>query len=115
MQQLKTITKTTTNKVESVHMETLYKVIENCYNSLQIVEADCTSASYFLNSANIFAQLQMLYVENETSNYVSLQSVMEIFANNITFYDEKYSLFESVVENTVLQNVNLENYVYLSN
>ena len=115
MQQLKTITKTTTNKVESVHMETLYKVIENCYNSLEVVEADCTSASYFLNSANIFAQLQMLYVENETSNYVSLQSVMEIFANNITFYDEKYSLFESVVENTVLQNVNLENYVYLSN
>ena len=115
MQQLKTITKTTTNKVESVHMETLYKVIENCYNKLQVVEADCTSASYFLNSANIFAQLQMLYVENESNNYVSLQSVMEIFANNITFYDEKYSLFESVVENTVLQNVNLENYVYLSN
>lgn len=115
MQQLKTITKTTTNKVESVHMETVYKVIENCYDSLQIVEADCTSASYFLNSANIFAQLQMLYVENESNNYVSLQSVMEIFANNITFYDEKYSLFESVVENTVLQNVNLENYVYLSN
>ena len=115
MQQLKTITKTTTNKVESVHMETLYKVIENCYDSLQIMESDCTSASYFVNSANIFAQLQMLYLENETNNYVSLQSVMEIFANNITFYDEKYSLFESVVENTVLQNVNLENYVYLSN
>tara|TARA_A200000113_G_scaffold128338_1_gene115494 strand:+ start:315 stop:662 length:348 start_codon:yes stop_codon:yes gene_type:complete len=115
MQQLKTITKTTTNKVESVHMETVYKVIENCYDSLQIMESDCTSASYFVNSANIFAQLQMLYLENETNNYVSLQSVMEIFANNITFYDEKYSLFESVVENTVLQNVNLENYVYLSN
>ena len=115
MQQLKTITKTTTNKVESVHMETLYKVIENCYDSLQIVEADCTSASYFLNSANIFAQLQMLYVENESNNYVSLQSVMEIFANNITFYDEKYSLFTSVVENTAMKNVNLENYTYLSN
>ena len=115
MQQLKTITVKTSNKVESVHMHTLYKVIENCYNSLQIMEADCTSASYFINSANIFAQLQMLYCENETSNYVSLQSVMEIFANNITFYDEKYSLFTSVVENTAMQNVNLENYVYLSN
>ena len=115
MQQLKTITKTTTNKVESVHMETVYKVIENCYDSLQIMESDCTSASYFVNSANIFAQLQMLYLENETNNYVSLQSVMDVFTNNITFYDEKYSLFESVVENTVLQNVNLENYVYLSN
>ena len=115
MQQLKTITVKTTNKVESVHMETLYKVIENCFESLQIMESDCTSASYFVNSANIFAQLQMLYLQNETSNYVSLQSVMEIFANNITFYDEKYSLFTSVVENTAMKNVNLENYTYLSN
>ena len=115
MQQLKTITVKTTNKVESVHMQTLYKVIENCFNSLQIMESDCTSASYFCNSANIFAQLQMLYLQNETSNYVSLQSIMEIFANNITYYDEKYSLFTSVVENTAMQNVNLQNYTYLSN
>ena len=113
-QQLKTITVKTSNKVESVHVETLYTVIENCYNNLQVVEADCTSASYFLNSANIFAQLQMLYVENESNDYVSLQSVMDIFANNITYYDES-SLFTQVVENTVLQNVVLENYVYLSN
>ena len=113
-QQLKTITVKTSNKVESVHMETLYTVIENCYNNLQVVEADCTSASYFLNSANIFAQLQMLYVENESNDYVSLQSVMDIFANNITYYDES-SLFTQVVENSVLQNVVLENYVYLSN
>jgi 5-enolpyruvylshikimate-3-phosphate synthase len=113
-QQLKTITVKTSNKVESVHMETLYTVIENCYNNLQVVEADCTSASYFLNSANIFAQLQMLYVENESNDYVSLQSVMDVFANNITYYDES-SLFTTVVENTVLQNVLIENYVYLSN
>jgi hypothetical protein len=114
-QQLKTITVKTSNKVESVHMETLYAIIENCYNSLQIMEADCTSASYFINSANIFAQLQMLYCENETNDYVSIESVMEIFGNNITFYDEKYSLFESVVENTAMQKVKLENYACLSN
>ena len=114
MQQLKTITKKTTTKVESVHMDTLYKVIENCYERLEVVEADCTSASYFLNSANIFPQLQMLYVENETNDYVSLQSIMDVFTNNITFYDESY-LFESVVENTAMQNVKLENYTYLSN
>ena len=114
MQQLKTITKKTTEKVESVHMQTLYAIIENCYNSLQIVEADCTSASYFLNSANIFAQLQMLYVENETSDYVSIESVMQVFSNNITYYDES-SLFTQVVENTAMQNVNIEKYMYLCN
>ena len=114
MQQLKTITKTTTTKTESVHVNTLYTLIENCYNSLQIIEADCTSASYFINSANIFAQLQMLYAENETADYVSLESIMQVFANNLTYIDES-SLFTSVVENTAMQNVNLENYVYLSN
>ena len=114
MQQLKTITVKTSNKVESVHVDTLYAIIKNCYNSLQIVEYDCTSASYFLNSANIFAQLQCLYVENETSDYVSLESIMEIFANNITYYDES-CLFTNVVENTAMQKVKLENYACLSN
>lgn len=114
MQQLKTITKTTTTKVRSVHMDTLYNVIQNCYNNLEVVEADCTCASYFLNSANIFAQLQMLYVQNETNDYVSLQSVMEVFANNITYYDEEYSLYESVVQNTAMQNIKLQDYACLS-
>ena len=114
MQQLKTITVKTSNKVESVHMDTLYAIINNCYNSLQVVEADCTGASYFLNSANIFAQLQMLYVENETADYVSIQSIMDVFASNITYYDES-SLYTQVVENTAMQNVQLENYTYLSN
>jgi len=114
MQQLKTLTVKTSNKVESVHMDTLYVVINNCFNNLNVVEADCTSASYYINSANIFAQLQMLYCENESNDYVSLQSVMEVFANNITYYDES-SLFTQVVKNTAMQNVKLENYVYLSN
>ena len=114
MQQLTTITNTKTTKVESVHMDTLYAVINNCFNNLQVMEADCTSASYFINSANIFAQLQMLYAENETADYVSLQSIMQVFANNLTYIDES-SLFTSVVANTAMQNVNLENYVYLSN
>ena len=113
-QQLKTITVQTSNSVESVHMETLYTVLTNCFNKLQLVEADCTGASYYINSANIFAQLQLLYVENANNDYVSLQSVMEVFANNITYYDES-SLFTQVVANTAMQNVQLENYVYLSN
>ena len=114
MQQLKTITKTTTTKTESVHVNTLYTVIKNCYNKLQIIEADCTSASYFINSANIFAQLQMLYAQNECNEYVSLQSIMDVFANNITYYDES-SLFTQVVKNTAMQKVNLNNFAYLIN
>ena len=114
MQQLKTITKTTTTKTKSVHVDVLYAVIENCYNNLQVLESDCTAANYFCASANIFAQLQVLYANNECNDYVSIESVMDVFANNITYYDER-SLYEFVVENTAMQNVKLENYVYLSN
>ena len=114
MQQLKTLTVKTSNKVESVHMDTLYCVIYNCFNNLQIIESDCTASNYFCASANIFAQLQMLYAQNESKDYVSLQSIMQVFANNITYYDES-SLFTQVVKNTAMQKVQLENYVYLSN
>ena len=114
MQQLTTITNTKTTKVESVHVNTLYAVIENCFNNLQVMEADCTSSSYFVNSANIFAQLQMLYAQNDCNEYVSLQSIMDVFANNITYYAER-SLFTSVVKNTAMQKVNLNNFAYLSN
>ncbi len=115
MQQLKTITVKTSNKVKSVHLDTLYAVIENCYNKLQIIEADCTGANYFCASANIFAQLQALYANNmHYKEYVSLQSVMDIFADNITYYDEE-SLFTSVVENTAMQKIKLQDYTYLSN
>ena len=115
MQQLKTITVKTSNKVESVHVDTLYAVIENCYNSLQVLESDCTSASYFCASANIFAQLQVLYANTAYNNdYVSIESIMDVFANNIEFYDES-NMYTSVVENTAMQKVKLENYACLSN
>jgi hypothetical protein len=115
MQQIKTITVKTSNKVKSVHLDAVYAVIENCYNNLQVVEYDCTGANYFLASANIFAQLQELYASNMHYNeYVSLESVMDIFANNITYYDEE-SLFTEVVKNTALEKINLQDYACLSN
>ena len=117
MQNIKTITKTTTTKTKSVHVDVLYAVIENCYNNLQVLESDCTASNYFCASANIFAQLQVLYANTASCNnndYVSLESIMEVFANNITYYDES-SLYTQVVANTAMQNVLLENYVYLSN
>ena len=115
MQQLKTITKTTTTKTKSVHVDVLYAVIENCFNNLQVLESDCTASNYFCASANIFAQLQVLYANTAYNNdYVSLESIMDVFANNIEFYDER-NLYEFVVENTALQKVKLENYTYLSN
>ena len=115
MQQLKTITKTQTTQVESVHADTVFAVLTNAYNNLTLMEADCTSASYFINSANIYAQLADLYASFASyDDYVALDSVMQVFANNITYYDES-DLYESCVANTAMQNVKLLDYTSLSN
>jgi len=115
MQQLKAITKTQTTQVDSVHADTVFAVLTNAYNNVTLMEADCTSASYFINTANIYAQLADLYASfASTDDYVALSSVMEIFANNITYYDES-DLYENCVANTAMQNVNLLDYTSLSN
>ena len=114
MQQLKTITQTKTKTVESVHADTVYAVIQNAYKNLQVIEADCTGASYFVNSANIYAQLTDLYASfADTTEYVALDKVMQCFTNNITYTDES-SLFTDAVADTAMQNVNLLDYTYLS-
>ena len=115
MQALKTITKTQTTQVDSVHADTVFAVLTNAYNNLQLMEADCTGASYFINSANIYAQLADLYASfADCDDYVALDSVMQVFANNITYYDES-NLYDDCVANTAMQNVNLLDYTSLSN
>jgi len=116
MQALKTITKTTTTKEKSIHADALYAIVENAHAQVakEVMCADCTSDSYYIKSANIYTQLLALYANNYyDSDYYSVASVMEIFANNITYYDES-NLFNDCVHNTVLQNVKLSDYAYLS-
>jgi N-dimethylarginine dimethylaminohydrolase len=115
--QLKTITKSVKTNVQSVHVDTVFAVLEKAHANVaaQCMEADCTGASYFINSANIYAQLADLYAAHaQTNDYIALAEVMQCFANNITYYDES-SLYDSCVQNTAMQNVKLSNYVYLSN
>ena len=115
MQQLQTITKKTTTNVESIHVDTVYTVLQNCFNKLQMLDADCTGSNYYINSANIYAQLLTLYAAYASNvDFISLKKVMQCFTNNITYVDES-SLFTQVVENTAMQNVVLRNYMYLSN
>ena len=115
MQQLQTITKTKTTNVESVHVDTVYTVLQNCFNKLQMLDADCTGSNYYINSANIYAQLLTLYAAHASNvDFISLKKVMQCFTNNITYVDES-NLFTQVVENTAMQNVVLRNYTYLSN
>ena len=117
MQALKTITKTTTTKTKSIHADALYNVIQNAHAQVakEVMCADCTSDSYYIKATNIYAELLALYAKSYyDSEYYSIDSVMEIFANNITYYDES-NLFNNCVHNTALKNVKLSDYAYLSN
>ena len=115
MQQLKTLTIKTSNKVESVHADTVYAVMYNCFRNLAFVDSDCTGSNYYIASANIFAQLQSLYCSfADSTDYVALDSVMQVFADNITYYDES-SLYDDCVADTAMQNVKLLDYASLSN
>jgi len=115
LQQLKTITKTETTTVPSVHADTVYALVLNAFKHLAYVEADCTGASAYIAQTRIFAQLQELYASfAHSTEYVSLDSVMQCFTDNITYTDETW-LYTDVVNNTVLETVKLEDYTYLSN
>ncbi len=114
-QQLKTINKTTTVAVESVHYETLYAVVENAYNNLALIEYDGTASSYFCATANIYAQLAAVYAAHcDEEAYIALSTIMEVFANNITYYDEE-DMYTQCVANTAMQHVKLLDYACLSN
>ena len=114
MQQIKTLTIKTSNKVKSVHVDTLYAIMENAYKQLQVMDPCATGASYYVANANIFAAMQELYANFAHDNYVSIESIMEIFANNITYYDEE-SIYFFIVENTAMEKFNLRDYACLHN
>jgi hypothetical protein len=115
MQQLKTINLKTTSAVKSVHWETVYAVLQNAYNNVQLMEMDGTASSYFVNTANIYAQLAAVYAAHiDNDGYIALSTVMECFTNNITYYDEEH-MYTVCVENTAMQHVKLLDYTHLSN
>ena len=60
MQNFKTITKKTTEKIESVHVDVLYACMENAYMQLQVMDPCATGASMYIANANIFAAMQEL-------------------------------------------------------
>ena len=114
MQNFKTITKKTTEKIDCVHVDVLYAIMENAYKQLQVMDPCATGASYYIANANIFAAMQELYANFAHDNYVSIESIMEIFANNITYYDEE-SIYFFIVENTAMEKFNLRDYACLHN
>lgn len=115
MQTFKTVTRTQTQQVESVHYTEAHKVLENAQTEIAncVFDTDCTAARQYIMLANVFASLTECYYSNDNSEYISIAEIMQCFAH-LTYYDDSL-LFEDCVRNTALTDIELTDYVYLSN
>ena len=117
MQTFKTVTKTQTQQVESVHYTEAHKVLENAQQQVAqlCLDTDCTGSSYYINATQILANLcNVFYNSDEDSEYVSVPEIVHAIGDCLTYYDEKH-LYDDCVANTALADVNLYDYVMLHN
>lgn len=116
MQAFKTVTKTQTTQVDSVHYMEAHKVLENAQKAVAdlCLDYDATGCRQYIMLANIFASLTDCYYSSidYDSDYVALDDLMQCFAH-LTYYDDSY-IYDECVANTALAKVNLLDYVYLS-
>lgn len=115
MQHFKTVTKTQTQNIASVHYTEAHKVLENAQAEIAncVFDSDCTAARQYIMLANVFASLVQCFYNNDDNEYISIAEIMQCFTH-LTYYDDSY-VYDDCVKNTALTEINLNDYVYLSN
>ena len=117
MQTFKTVTKTQTQQVESVHYKVAHAVLENAQQQVAnlCLDYDSTGSSYYTNATQILANLTKVYYNScDDDEYISLQAIMDAITSCLTYYDDEY-LYTACVKNTALAKLNSHDYAYLSN
>ena len=113
MQIFKTVTRTRTEDVESVHYEEAHRVLENAQKQVAnlCLDYDGTGSNYYVNATKILANLTETYYSHcDSDDYMSLEEIMSCF-DCLTYHDEK-DLYDDCVEGTALEE--LDFYEYLS-
>ena len=115
MQNFKTITKKTTDKIYSVHYTEAHKVLENAQKIVAnlCLDYDSTGSSYYVNATKILANLTENYYAYCDDEFISVAEVMESF-NVLTYYDEKH-LYGDCVANTAFEKLDFYDYCSLHN
>ena len=116
MQNFKTITKNTTDKIYSVHYTQAHTVLENAQKLVAnlCLDYDSTGSTYYVNATKILANLtESYYAYCDDDDYISVAEIMQCF-NVLTYYDEKH-LYDDCVKNTALANVDFYSYCSLCN
>jgi hypothetical protein len=117
MQAFKTVTKTQTQQVESVHYTEAHKVLENAQKQVAdlCLDYDSTGSSYYVNATKILANLtETYYCYCDDDEYISVAEIIHAIADCLTYYDDKH-LYDNCVANTALAKINLYDYAHLSN
>lgn len=117
MQNFKTVTKTQTTQVESVHYTQAHAVLENAQKLVAslCLDYDSTGSSYYVNATKILANLtETYYCYCDDDDYISVAEIMHAITSCLTYYDDK-CLYDDCVKNTALAKLNLYDYAYLSN
>ena len=117
MQTFKTVTKTQTTNVDSVHYTEAHKVLENAQKLVAnlCLDYDSTGSSYYINATQILANLTKAYYYScDDDDYISVAEIIHAIADCLTYYDDK-CLYDDCVKNTALAKFNLYDYAHLSN
>ena len=116
MQNFKTVTKTQTENVYSVHYTQAHAVLENAQKLVAdlCLDYDATGSEYYVHATKILASLvQTYYAYANDDDYISIAEVMEAF-NVLTYYDEKH-LYDDLVKNTAFEKLDFYEYCSLCN
>jgi hypothetical protein len=116
MQTIKTITRTKTEEVASVHYEEAHKVLSNAHKQVTGLDFDYdgTGSSYFIKATQILANLTKTYYSFcDSDDYISIDELMQCFSC-LEYYDEK-DLYDNCVQGTALEQVDFYDYLSLSN
>lgn len=115
MQNFKTVTKKTTDKIYCVHADNVHAVMENAQTLVAnlMLDYDSTGSSYYVNATQILANLTENYYAYCDDEFISVAEVMESF-NVLTYYDEKH-LYDDCVKNTVFEKLDFYDYCSLCN
>ena len=116
MQNFKTITKKTTEKIYSVHADAVHAVMENAQKIVAnlCLDYDSTGSSYYVNATKILANLtESYYAYCDDDDYISVAEIMQCFSV-LTYYDEKH-LYDDCVANTAFEKLDFYDYCSLHN
>ena len=116
MQIFKTVTRTRTEDVASVHYEEAHKVLELAQKQVAnlCLDYDGTGSNYYVNATKILANLTETYYSHcDSDDYMSLEEIMSCF-DCLTYHDEK-DLYDDCVKGTALEELDFYKYLSLHN